>query len=74
MAVARQSQADRFAGLQRLLAILIRSGRTGESALQAGEKVAARYAERLDRLTEAGRGEFNSADLSRRCSTESKQR
>lgn len=41
-----------------LLAILIRAGRTGESALQAGEKVAARYAECLDRLAEAGRGEL----------------
>src|SRR5205807_3524450 len=41
-----------------LLAILIRSGRTGESALQAGEKIAARYAQRLDRLPEAGRGEL----------------
>jgi DNA repair protein RadC len=39
-----------------LLAILIRSGRTGESALQAGEKVAARYGEQLERLPEAGRG------------------
>lgn len=42
-----------------LLAILIRSGRTGESALQAGEKIAARYAERLDRLAAAGRGELS---------------
>src|SRR6266851_428559 len=41
-----------------LLAILIRSGRTGESALQAGEKIAARYAERLEHLAEAGRGEL----------------
>ncbi len=41
-----------------LLAILIRSGRAGESALQAGEKIAARYAEQLDRLAEAGRGEL----------------
>ena len=41
-----------------LLAILIRSGRTGESALQAGEKIAARYAERMERLPEAGRGEL----------------
>jgi DNA repair protein RadC len=37
---------------------LIRTGRPGESALQAGEKIAARYAERLDRLAEAGRGEL----------------
>src|SRR5438445_3419569 len=35
-----------------LLAILIRTGRTGESALQAGEKIAARYAECLDGLGE----------------------
>jgi len=41
-----------------LLAILIRSGRSGESALQAGEKVAARYAEGLGRLAGAGRGEL----------------
>src|SRR5205823_12316840 len=36
----------------------IRSGRTGESALQAGEKITARYAERLNGLAEAGRGEL----------------
>ena len=41
-----------------LLAILIRSGRPGESALQAGEKIAARYGERLERLPEAGRGDL----------------
>jgi DNA repair protein RadC len=41
-----------------LLAILVRSGRTGESALQAGEKIAARYAEQLERLPEAGRGDL----------------
>jgi DNA repair protein RadC len=41
-----------------LLAILIRSGRPGESALQAGEKIAARYGEQLDRLAAAGRGEL----------------
>jgi DNA repair protein RadC len=41
-----------------LLAILIRAGRRGESALQAGEKIAARYADRLHGLTEAGRGEL----------------
>jgi DNA repair protein RadC len=41
-----------------LLAILVRSGRAGESALQAGEKIAARYAEELDRLSDAGRGEL----------------
>jgi DNA repair protein RadC len=43
-----------------LLAILIRMGRPGESALLAGEKIAARYAEKLDRLAEAGRGELKS--------------
>ncbi len=42
-----------------LLAILIRSGRTGESALQAGEKIASRYSEELHRLAEAGRGDMN---------------
>jgi DNA repair protein RadC len=41
-----------------LLAILIRSGLPGESALQAGEKIAARYGEQLERLAEAGRGDL----------------
>jgi DNA repair protein RadC len=41
-----------------LIAILIRAGRPEESALQAGEKIAARYAEQLDRLAEAGQGEL----------------
>jgi DNA repair protein RadC len=41
-----------------LLAILIRAGRPGESALQAGEKLAARYGEQLERLPEAGRGDL----------------
>ena len=41
-----------------LLAILIRAGRKGESALQAGEKIAARYNDRLHCLTDAGRGEL----------------
>jgi DNA repair protein RadC len=41
-----------------LLAILIRSGRKGESALQAGEKIAARYKSQLYRLVDAGRGEL----------------
>jgi DNA repair protein RadC len=48
---ARQRIAD-------LLAILVRSGRTGESALQAGEKIAARYADRIEELPKAGRGEL----------------
>jgi DNA repair protein RadC len=41
-----------------LLAILIRTGRKGESALQAGEKIAARYKDLLDRLPNARRGEL----------------
>lgn len=36
-----------------LLAILIRSGRTGESALQAGERIAHAYAEHWERLAVA---------------------
>jgi DNA repair protein RadC len=43
-----------------LLAILVRTGKRGESALQVGEKIAARYAENLDQLADAGR-----ADLAR---------
>jgi DNA repair protein RadC len=41
-----------------LLALLIRSGRPGESALQAGERIAARYGDQLDRLADAGPGEL----------------
>jgi len=41
-----------------LLAILIRAGRKGESALQAGEKLAGRYKDQLQRLCDAGRGEL----------------
>lgn len=41
-----------------LVAILVRSGRPGESALQAGEKVAARFADCLEKLSAAGRGEM----------------
>jgi DNA repair protein RadC len=41
-----------------LLAILIRAGRKGESALPAGEKIAARYNDRLHCLADAGRGEL----------------
>jgi DNA repair protein RadC len=41
-----------------LLAILIRSGRPGESALQAGEKIAARYKDKLEDLPGVGRGEM----------------
>ena len=43
-----------------LLAILIRSGRPGESALQAGEKIANRFADCLEKLPDAGRGELKS--------------
>lgn len=41
-----------------LVAILVRSGLRGESALQAGEKVAARFATEFERLADAGRGEL----------------
>ena len=41
-----------------LLAILIRAGFGGDSALQAGEKIAARYSDRLEDLVQAGRGEL----------------
>lgn len=43
-----------------LLAILVRTGRRGESALQIGEKIAARYANRLEQLADAGRGDLAS--------------
>jgi DNA repair protein RadC len=41
-----------------LLAILIRCGVPGESALQGGEKIASSYGEQLESLPEAGRGEL----------------
>jgi DNA repair protein RadC len=41
-----------------LLAILVRKGRRGQSALQIGEMIAARYADRLEQLAHAGRGEL----------------
>jgi DNA repair protein RadC len=41
-----------------LLAILVRSGLAGESALQAGERIAAHYTNRLEKLVHAGRGEL----------------
>lgn len=41
-----------------LLAILIRSGRPGESAVAAGEKLAKEFDERLGELPSAGRGEL----------------
>ncbi len=43
-----------------LLAILIRSGRPGESALQAGEKIANRFGEQLDRMRFASAFEMKS--------------
>lgn len=39
--------------LAELFAILIRSGRKGESAIQAGEKVASKYSHRLEELPDA---------------------
>jgi DNA repair protein RadC len=44
--------------LAELVAILVRSGLKGESAVQAGEKVAARFAQNLERLPDAGPGEL----------------
>lgn len=41
-----------------LIAILIRSGRPGESAIEAGEKIARQYQDRLADLPAAGRGEL----------------
>ncbi len=41
-----------------LLAILVRSGRPGESAVTAGAKLARHYADRLASLPEAGRAEL----------------
>ena len=43
-----------------LLAILIRSGRPGESAVMAGQKIANHYQQRLEALPAAGRGELKS--------------
>ena len=42
-----------------LLAILVRSGLQGESAVQAGEKLAALFGDDLERLSLQGRGELN---------------
>src|SRR5437868_4170293 len=47
-----------------LLAILIRSGRTGESALQAGERISARFRDRLHSLSDAGRGDLRDIEAS----------
>ncbi|HQX51916.1 MAG TPA: DNA repair protein RadC [Planctomycetaceae bacterium] len=44
--------------LSELLAILIRTGRVGESALQAGERIATRLGERLETLPGLGRKEL----------------
>ncbi len=41
-----------------LLAILVRSGRKGITALQAGEIIATEYHDKLDQLKDAGRGEL----------------
>jgi len=41
-----------------LIAILVRSGRPGESAVMAGQKVAKAFDGKLDRLPAAGRGEL----------------
>ncbi|MFK7767578.1 MAG: DNA repair protein RadC [Mariniblastus sp.] len=43
-----------------LVAILVRSGRPGESAVMAGQKVAKAYDGRLEDLPSAGRGELKS--------------
>ena len=43
-----------------LLAILVRAGRPGESAVTAGQKVARAFDGRLDALAAAGRGELKS--------------
>src|SRR5260221_2114823 len=42
-----------------LLAILIRTGRQGESALEGGERVSARFKDAIHRLADAGRGELH---------------
>lgn len=44
--------------LAELLAVLIRSGRPGESALQSGEKIAAHFHQGLDRLPDAAAREL----------------
>lgn len=46
--------------LAELIAVLIRSGRPGESAVQAGEKVAAQFYENLERLPDATATELKS--------------
>lgn len=44
--------------LAELFAILIRSGRAGESAVQAGERIAAEFSDTLERLPDAAAGEL----------------
>ncbi len=44
--------------LAELFAILIRSGRPGQSALEAGEILATRFGDRLDQLPDAGQAEL----------------
>lgn len=44
--------------LSELLAILIRSGRPGESAVEAGRKIARQFQQRLEQLPNAGKGEL----------------
>ncbi len=46
-----------------LIAILVRSGRPGESAVMAGEKVAKEFDGRLEELSAAGRGELKSISV-----------
>lgn len=46
-----------------LLAILVRSGRPGESAVSAGEKVARAFDQQLENLPDAGRGELKSISV-----------
>lgn len=43
-----------------LIAILVRSGRPGESAVMAGEKVAKAFGQTLEKLPDAGRAELKS--------------
>ena len=46
-----------------LIAILIRSGRPGESAVMAGQKLAKAFDQKLDRLPAAGRSELKSISV-----------
>ena len=46
-----------------LLAILIRTGRKGESALQAGDRLANRFAESLDKLPTASQSELKEISI-----------